>query len=108
MFTFTQNDTAATLEISGDLTIYTAPEFKDKLRDIYTDSKPLQVDLGKVGEIDSSGIQLLILLKKLRSDKNLEFMLLSIPGHVSEIFDILGITWHTRNEDTTLPAARSV
>lgn len=52
------------LSLTDDLTIYHALEQKTTLLDALAASDDLELDLLQVGEIDSAGLQLLILLKK--------------------------------------------
>jgi anti-sigma B factor antagonist len=53
-----------TLAISGALTIYDAAAAKTALLDGLADTRDLEIDLSGVDEIDSAGVQLLILLKR--------------------------------------------
>jgi len=50
--------------LSEDLTIYHALEHKKTLLDVLGEADELELDLLHVGEIDTAGLQLLILLKK--------------------------------------------
>jgi len=52
------------LSIDGELTIYTALEYKSHLIEKYTEGKPLDIDLAGVDEIDTSGLQLIVALTK--------------------------------------------
>ena len=52
------------LSLIEDLTIYHALEQKRLLLDALTSVDELEVDLSQVSEIDTAGLQLLILLKK--------------------------------------------
>ena len=47
--------------LSGDLTIYTVTDIRDQLRK--TTSDDLEIDLAGVSEIDTAGLQLMLLLK---------------------------------------------
>lgn len=53
-----------TLSLSDDLTIYHALEQKQVLLDALATSQELELDLSQVGEMDTAGLQLLVLLKK--------------------------------------------
>lgn len=53
-----------TLSLAKDLTIYQALELKNVLLDALSATDDLELDLSQVGEIDTAGLQLLILLKK--------------------------------------------
>lgn len=52
------------LSLSTDLTIYHALEQKQALLDALAIGGDLELDLSQVGEMDTAGLQLLILLKK--------------------------------------------
>ena len=52
------------LALAEDLTIYHALEQKAQLLDALAGAAEVELDLSQVGEIDSAGLQLLILLKK--------------------------------------------
>lgn len=52
------------LTLAEDLTIYHALEQKNALLDALIGADELELDLIQVGEIDTAGLQLLILLKK--------------------------------------------
>ena len=52
------------LSLTEDLTIYHALEQKHMLLDALGSTDELELDLMQVGEIDTAGLQLLILLKK--------------------------------------------
>jgi anti-sigma B factor antagonist len=64
------------LSLSEDLTIYHALEQKNQLLDALSSADELELDLLKVGEIDTAGLQLLILLKKeaVRSGKRVSIV----------------------------------
>lgn len=49
------------LEIEGELTIYVAAEMKEKIGVLLSNDAAIEIDLAQVGEIDSSGLQLLLL-----------------------------------------------
>lgn len=70
--------TSQLLSLSEDLTIYHAFELKQKLLDALSASNDLDLNLAHVGDIDTAGLQLLILLKKeaLRAGKTVR-----IVGH---------------------------
>ncbi len=52
------------LVITQDLTIYTAAEMKPLLLEALGAHEGLELDLSQVGEIDTAGVQLLILTKR--------------------------------------------
>ena len=55
------------IKIDGELTIYVANEFKQTLLPALEDFEKMEVDLSRVTEVDSAGVQFLMALKKLSS-----------------------------------------
>ncbi|MCC7310339.1 MAG: STAS domain-containing protein [Sulfuritalea sp.] len=74
------------LTADGDLTIYHAVEIKQHLIDSVRASKGLELDLSHVGEIDTAGIQLLILAK--RESLKLDHAL-RIVGHSPAVREVV-------------------
>ncbi|MFB0934437.1 MAG: STAS domain-containing protein [Propionivibrio sp.] len=56
--------TTQTLCLAKDMTIYNALDQKQELLDALSSSDDVELDLSQVGEIDTAGLQLLILMKK--------------------------------------------
>ena len=50
--------------LSGELTIYTAGEIKGSCAKLLSKRKKLEIDLSAVTEIDTAGLQLMLLLKR--------------------------------------------
>lgn len=75
-----------TLEITGEMTIYTAAEQKQQLMSFIKSGKALEINLSQVSELDAAGTQLLILAKQeaARTQKNLRFVM-----HSNAVIDVL-------------------
>jgi len=56
--------TSNKLVVEGELTIYTAAETKEKIATFLRGEQPLEIDLSQVGEIDTAGLQLLLLARR--------------------------------------------
>lgn len=52
------------LALDADLTIYSALDTKRQLLDAVRSCKTLELDLSRVGELDTAGFQLLVLAKR--------------------------------------------
>ncbi len=65
--------------MEGPLTIYTATEQKDLLLSLFPLAHEVELDLSNVDELDSAGLQLLILIKR-ESLKGSTQLLLSNPS----------------------------
>ncbi len=75
-----------TLDIKGEMTIYTAAEQKAQLLSFIETGHALEINLAQVNEIDTAGTQLLILAKQeaARAQKNLRFVM-----HSNAVLDVL-------------------
>jgi anti-anti-sigma factor len=52
------------LEVEGELTIYVAAELKEKIGALLSGDAAIEIDLAKVSEIDTAGLQLLLLAQR--------------------------------------------
>ena len=75
-----------TLALDGELTIYTATEQKTALLNFLASDNELELNLAKVTEMDTAGLQLLILIKReaSQSGKTLRFIM-----HSKAVLDVL-------------------
>jgi anti-sigma B factor antagonist len=93
MADITQHNEAGrhSLSIAGDLNIYAAASAKQELLQALAAVDQLQIDLSQVEDFDSSGVQLLLLLKREagRQRKQLEFVAHSFV--VREVIDLLNL-----------------
>ncbi|UZD97769.1 STAS domain-containing protein [Pseudomonas corrugata] len=79
------------IAIEGELSIYTAAEWKLRLDDLLGQGGNLELDLGAVQELDTAGLQLLIMAKKEVMTRN---QLLRLSNHsqaVREVFELCDI-----------------
>lgn len=78
-----------TLALEGELTIYTAAEQKTSLLAFLNSDNELELNLAQISELDTAGLQLLILLKReaAQSGKLLRFVM-----HSKVVLDILELT----------------
>jgi anti-anti-sigma factor len=74
------------LAVDGDMTIYSALELKDQLLEPLTQCDSMELDLGAVSEIDSAGLQLMVLLKTEARESG---KTLSITSHSPAVLDIM-------------------
>ena len=81
-----------TLTIDGELTIFTAAEQKKQLLDFLHSGQALEINLANVSEIDTAGLQLLILVKReaVQANKKLSFVMHSQV--VLEILELANLT----------------
>ncbi len=76
------------LHIEGELTIFRAMELKPLL---LADPQPLEINLSGVTEIDSAGVQLLMLAKKTARAAQNELRLVEHSPAVIEVFELLNL-----------------
>ena len=79
------------LSIDGELTIYTAAAEKQRLQAFLESGEELELNLANVSEMDTAGLQVLMLLKKEagRRGKSLRYVM-----HSKAVLDILELS-HT-------------
>jgi anti-sigma B factor antagonist len=81
----------STLVIDGEMTIYRAAELKPLLLEALAKVPALEVDLSGVTELDSAGLQILILAKQTALQTSRELHLLAHSPAVIEIFEMLDL-----------------
>lgn len=80
------------LFIEGELNIYTAAEWKKRLDDLIAQGEEdLELDLGGVQELDTAGLQLLIMAKQETSLRNQQLRLANHSPAVLEVFALCGL-----------------
>lgn len=81
-----------TLTIENDLTIFTVIDKKTSLLAFLNKGSDLEVDLSQVEEIDTAGLQVLILIKReaAKTGKSLRFVMHSKP--VLDIIELANLT----------------
>ena len=81
----------ATLKLDGELSIYRAAELKDLLLARIEQGGPLDLDLSGVTELDSAGVQLLMLAKQAALARGLPLRLLAHSPTVVDVFELLNL-----------------
>ncbi len=79
-------EATSVLRIEGEMTIYRAAELKQTLLASLDQAKELEVDLAAVTELDTAGIQILILAKKQALAKQRKLRLIA---HSPAVLDVL-------------------
>lgn len=80
-------DTATRIAIAEDMTIYNAAAHKQVLIEALNAGPELEIDLSGVGEIDTSGFQLLVLLKREAHRLNIQARIVAHSEAVRELLD---------------------
>lgn len=86
--------TARTLCIEGELSIYRAAELKAVLLEALDGGAPLEIDLAGVTELDSAGVQLLMLVKQEAGRRGQALALVRHSPAVLDVFELLDLAAH--------------
>lgn len=95
------------LSILQDLTIYHALEQKNLLLDALLGTKELELDLRQVSEIDTAGLQLLLLLKKEAQRTNKRVTIVAHSQAVRAVIDFCNLATEL-GDPLVIPAAETV
>lgn len=79
------------LHLAGEMTIYGAAELKPALLYALGHSEEIEIDLADISEIDTSGVQLLMLMKREAADAGKALRLVGHSPAVLEVFELLGL-----------------
>jgi anti-anti-sigma factor len=87
-----QQIAATRLSIEGELTIYRAAELKRALIEPLEQKVGLDVDLAKVTELDSAGVQLLLLSQRTAAANQVELRFLELSPAVKAVLELMGLS----------------
>jgi len=83
--------TTSVLQIEGEMTIYRAAELKETLLATLDKAAGVEIDLSKVTDIDTAGVQLLILAKQSAQAKQQDLHLVAHSPIVLEVLELLNL-----------------
>ena len=95
------------LSLTEDLTIYHALEQKHRLLDALGSTDELELDLMQVGDIDTAGLQLLILLKKEAQRTGKRLSIVAHSQAVRAVIDFCNLAAEL-GDPLVIPAAETV
>lgn len=78
-------------EVAGEFNIYSAAQLKDELLGLLANHTQLEIDLGAVDDFDSSGVQILLLLKREAQRQNRSLAFIQHSPAVREVLDLLNL-----------------
>jgi anti-anti-sigma factor len=87
----TPSTEAAVLTLEGELTIYRAAELKQELLAALEHGGPLDIDLSAVTELDTAGVQLLMLTKKVAGERGQPLRMTGHSPAVLEVFELFNL-----------------
>jgi anti-anti-sigma factor len=91
MLKYEDNENLISISILNEMNIYSATELKTLLDKLIDDKRDMEINLDGVSEIDSAGIQLLMLIKQERNNNNLRLSLVQHSNAVLDAFEFLGL-----------------
>lgn len=80
--------------IENEMTIYTAAEMKTRLIGVLGKGAEIEMDLSKVSEMDTAGLQLLILTKRECMARGGDLKLSGHSPAVLDVLDLCGMVQH--------------
>lgn len=89
-----KKDHVSTLSIEGEMSIYSAAEYKTQLLDHLADCEELELNLSEVGEMDSAGLQILLVLKREAEATGRDLRLINHSRAVYEVLELLNMQGH--------------
>ena len=100
------SDAIRRLVIDNDLTIYNALEHKRALIAALDQAQVLELDLGQVGDIDSAGLQVLLLVKRESESADKKMRIVAHSSAVQEFVDFLNVAGYF-GDPLVIPAKES-
>ena len=79
------------ITIEGDMSIYSAVEMRNELQKLLDKCDSMEFDLSGVSELDTSGFQLLLQMKKQSNAAGKEVLLSSHSPAVLEVLELYGM-----------------
>ena len=96
--------TTTRLAIAGEMTIYRATELKQTLLAALERQSAVELDLSEVSELDTAGVQLLLLAKQLAQANGTELRFVGPSATVLEVFELLDLGVFLGGTLSPLPA----
>lgn len=93
------------LQMEGELTIYTAQEIKRNLLDALTECHALALDLSSVTELDTAGVQLLMMAKQEAERLGKEVQFLAPSSAAEALIDLYRLAPYLGVSASTAPRA---
>lgn len=94
MHSFQYDPTHGLLSVRGELTIYQIGEAVEALRCAYEEGQLQAINLAEVTELDTTGLQWLLLAKQLPKPEGAPLQLLNCSQPVQEVFALAGCAQH--------------
>lgn len=80
------------ISIKGEMSIYSAMGLWQALLDAVNKAKKAEIDLSGVSEIDSAGIQLLMMAKRIAIESGKELQLVNHSQSIVDVIEVFNLT----------------
>jgi anti-anti-sigma factor len=97
------NNAPHVVHIEGEMTIYRAAEIKQTLLTPIVESAVVEFNLSKVTELDSAGVQLLMLAKRTAQTKHGDVRLVALSPAVLDVMQLLDLGSYFRDASAIAP-----
>lgn len=92
------------LLIEGELTIYTASELKGRLLEALESQESLLIDLSQVSEIDTAGLQLLLMVRREAGERGVSVVFAGHSHAVTECLELCNLSTVLGEQPLNFPA----
>lgn len=89
-----KKNTMTRIQLEGELTIYTAAELKEKIASALQAGQPIEIDLSQIGEMDTAGLQLLLLAQRESATRKLPITFVEPSQAVTDTLQLCGMSDH--------------
>lgn len=80
------------LQVAGDMNIYVAAAIKEQLFELAPGSgADIEIDLSNVTALDTAGVQIMLMLRRLAHSKGVAFRLVSPSPAAVEVLELCGL-----------------
>lgn len=87
-----RSDGTATLVLNGDLDVSSVPRLRDVVQQALATGEPnVELDLGDVGFVDSTGLGVLIGAQRRAEESGQRFVLVSVSPSLQRVLDLTGV-----------------
>ncbi len=80
------------LRLEGEMTIFTAADIRERLFTPLPYCQQVEVDLSQVSELDSAGLQLMVLAKREAKTQGKEVRFIGHSSAVLDVLELCGLT----------------
>ena len=103
-----ETDATVTVRIDGEMNIYHAAELKTPLLELLSKGKDIALDLSLVGDLDTSGLQILMLLSRELNNAGKTFTIIKQGEASFDALTLLNMSASLSNQTTDSGARHGI